>query len=138
MKTGNKCVVIFGSNYPNELPDDSDIQCLLFVSSQEFLVLLNQAKGRVIGAGGTLLQSIELAKPSVSIAVSKDQPSRLEDCMSKNYTIGASLDANDICSCIEKLSETQNFRSMVKSIQERTQEHGLKTALIDIEQLLSL
>ncbi len=136
MKTGNKCVVIFGSNYPNELPDDSDIQCLLFVSSQDFLVLLNQAKGRVIGAGGTLLQSIELAKPSVSIAVSKDQPSRLKDCIAMNYTIGASLDEHDICKSLEKLTDSNKLTTMVVSLQERTQEYALKTALIEIKRLL--
>jgi spore coat polysaccharide biosynthesis predicted glycosyltransferase SpsG len=135
-KTGIKSVVIFGSNYPKTVPQDSDIQCLSSVSSKEFLVLLNEAKGRVIGAGGTLLQAIELAKPSVSIAVSKDQPSRLEDCAARNYTISASLDENDIYSKSEQLMNTDTYEAMVASLQERGQEYGLKTALSDVTRLL--
>ena len=137
LKAGIKAVVIFVSNYPKTIPEDDDIQCLSSVSSKEFLVLLNEAKGRVIGAGGTLLQSIELAKPSVSVAVSKDQPSRLKDCVASNYTISASLSVDDICLCAEQLTVADKVSSMMTSLEGRGQEYGLKTALSDITQLLS-
>jgi len=136
LKTKIKCIVVFGSNFPKSIPKNSKVQCVSFVSAQDFLILLNEAKGRVISAGGTLLQSIELARPSVSVAVSKDQPSRLKDCEMRNYTIRASLSVDDMCSKAELLTKSKNYQSMLASLKKHDQEYGLNTALSDIKKMI--
>lgn len=88
-QTQIKCLVVFGSNYPKELPIDSEIMCLKSLDNIEFITLLSAAKGRVICSGDTLLQCIALHKPCVSTAVSPDQPARLKLCSAKGLVIAA-------------------------------------------------
>ncbi len=88
-KTNIKSVVVFGSNYPKEIPIDSDVICLKALDNEEYIALLNAARGRVICSGDTLLQCIALHKPSVASAVSADQPARLKLCSEKGLVLAA-------------------------------------------------
>jgi len=96
-KTNISCVVVFGSNYPNAIPDsfdngsDSQFVCLSSLNNDEFIALLINAKGRIISAGDTILQCIDLKKVSVAAAVSKDQPKRLAACVSQGVILESGL-----------------------------------------------
>lgn len=79
-QTGLPCMVIFGSNYPNVLPEAAQVTCIKNVDNGQFISLLNNAGAGILSAGDTLLQSISLSTPCVSSPVSRDQPARLESC----------------------------------------------------------
>ena len=102
-KTGTKCVVVFGANYPKALfkqkfnqDIDDLVVCLPSLSHRSFLCLLMAAKGRVISAGDTLLQCIDMEKPCIAVAVSKDQPNRLAQCQQLNLVLAADLTVNSL------------------------------------------
>ncbi len=94
-----KCMVIFGSNYPKELPTSNDsngITCVKSIDNKDFISLISAAQGCIITAGDTLLQCIALHKITVAAPVSPDQPARLKLCQNKQLVLAAEPTSNDL------------------------------------------
>ena len=139
-KTGIKCVVIFGDNYPHEIPvhgGDSDILCIKSLSNEDFVVLLNHAKACVVSAGDTLLQCIELKKPTVAAAVSKDQPRRLRTCAQEGLVLAAKLTVNDLYHQTCLVLEHSQQVHLISRMEKQGALSALNTLMTDIDLLLS-
>ena len=140
-QTGIMAVMVFGPNYPNELPqiESSSDQPLCFdrLNNQDFIILLEAAKGRVLGAGDTLLQSIELRKPSVAAVVSKDQPARLAACEKRQLVLVAQTNEQDICDKAVELTQASCFQRIKSSIESLQPIAGREFAIERIKQLLA-
>jgi len=100
-QTKIKCMVIFGSNYPKELPENSDgkkndIICIKSIDNKDFVSLISAAQGCIISAGDTLLQCIALHKLAVAAPVSPDQPARLKLCQNKQLVLSAEPTNTDL------------------------------------------
>lgn len=134
--SGIKVIFIFGSNYPNELPASDDILVISHVPADEFLVLLNETKASVLSAGSTLLQAIEMRKPCVSIAISKDQPARLTKCSDLSLVLESDCEATEICDKAIQLLDEEVVLKMVKQMEKLIPTDGVTLALNDIELLL--
>jgi len=131
-------IMVFGPNYPKALPENNLIFCFKYIPSTEFVVLLNEAKGRVIGAGDTLLQTIELQKPSVATVVSKDQPLRLETCFKQGLVIKASTDEKSLVDKALSLLDENIYRKIEQKMLKLQPICGIDIALSDIKNLIGL
>jgi len=137
-KTKIPCVMVFGINYPHKLPDNSSVTCIHHLPYSEFSQLLISAKGRVISAGDTLLQTIELRKPSVAVAVTKDQPARLSACTSMELVIDAKPEEEDILYKAIQLLDKTIYLSILNKMKAQQAIGGLEIALQGMAQLLDL
>ncbi|MGS0682196.1 hypothetical protein ACVBIL_13645 [Shewanella sp. 125m-7] len=90
--TGLKCVMVFGPNYPKALPKSDAVVAIKTLDNRDFICLLDGAKVAVLGGGDTLLQAVSLNKPTIAIAVSKDQPKRIQACEQLDFVFSSSLD----------------------------------------------
>ncbi len=131
-------VVIFGPNYPNEIPKDNFVQCYRFIPSAEYIILLNEAKGCVISAGDTLLQSIELQRPCVAAPVSKDQPARLKICAAQGLLIPSKPTVQELCINASLLMNKKHYEAVKNRIKEIQPVCGLDIAIKDINRLSNL
>ena len=136
-QTQLKVVVAFGSNYPKELPASEKTMNISSLPSNEFLVLLNEAKVRVLSAGSTLLQVIEMRKPSIAVAISKDQPVRLEKCSELGLVLAAECIDNQIAQKTLELTEPANADKLIKRMQQLNPTDGVSEAIAGIESLLT-
>lgn len=136
-QTKLKVVVAFGSNYPNELPASDKTMNIRSLPSNEFLVLLNQAKSRVLSAGSTLLQVIEMRKPSLAVAVSKDQPVRLARCSGLGLVIAADCLDREIADKTLNLITTDIADKLVEGMRKFNPTDGVSQAITDIQSLLT-
>lgn len=135
-KSGIKCFVVFGENYPNELPIRAEVICVKSLASTDFITLLNAAAGRVLSAGDTLLQAICLQKPSVGVAVSKDQPIRLKKCANKGLVIACQADLADILDNAALLLSSSERENIAKNLNNQRAEFGLDVVINQIKKLL--
>ncbi|MBL4817815.1 MAG: hypothetical protein JKY15_01105, partial [Deltaproteobacteria bacterium] len=137
-KTNIKCVMVFGFNYLAVMPTDTSILCIQYLPSAEFLTLLNEAKGRVISAGDTLLQTIELQKPSVAAAVSKDQPARLDACAKFGLAKAAENNSRALCDQAITLLNPKVYQAIEMRMETTQPICGLDTAIADMKSLLKM
>lgn len=139
-ETKANIVVVFGSNYPNEIPQDNDVLCLGSLSNSEFVSLINQAKTCMLSAGDTLLQAISLGKVCVSAAVSPDQPARLKHCHKEDLVIMAQASINSLLSKALLLTMPLNKESATvqKRLKYKTEQQGANMALDIIVNDISL
>lgn len=131
-KTSMKCVVVFGSNYPKELPINSDVTVIKSIENEEFISLLANAHSCVLSAGDTLLQCIDLGVPCVASAVSPDQPARLKVCASERLVIPASLCAEDIVDKATMLLDKAKFDKLIKKVKNKNMYNALSIIVNDI------
>lgn len=131
------CVMLFGSNYPKAIPGNSP-QLINFsnIDNLDFISLLKNARGCVISAGDTMLQSIALQKSCVAVPIAKDQPTRLKICQQLGLVIGASLDKDHIMQQAKQLTEHNRLQSMQDNIQKYQQIDALEVITADVELLL--
>jgi len=132
-RAGIKIVMIFGSNYPDEIVKDKsiDIICLNQISNQNFIALLIAAKGLVISAGDTLLQAISFQKPCVAAAVSPDQGARLKLCSNQQGVLSAQANAKDLSKqALKMMNEHTHFSHTTNFSQKR--ESVNSSAALDI------
>ncbi len=133
------CLMVFGANYPEPLPDSTSndkIICISSLTNEQFIALLDAAKGRVISAGDTILQTIQMKKPSVAAAVSKDQPARLETCDKLGVVISAKTNVQDLLRKAEQLSDSQCYQSLENNMNQLQATPALDIVIADIKQLL--
>ena len=140
--TNMACIMVFGVNYPNEIPPSSinkngcPLICLKSLDHEEFIVLLASAKGRVISAGGTILQCIALNKASVSAPVSSDQPQRLTLCAKAGLLIESQLNSESLYQKAIDLLTPEVTQRLLINMSEINSESALEIVLADISVLL--
>jgi len=137
-KTKIPCIMVFGINYPNKLPENSSVICIHHLPYSDFSQLLISAKGRVISAGDTLLQTIELRKPSVAVAVTKDQPLRLSACARMDLAIDAKLEEEDILYKAMQLLDEVVYLSILNNMEVQQAIGGLEIAIQGMAKTLNL
>lgn len=130
-----KCVVVFGSNYPNELPQNSQQIVIKSIDNQDFISLISTAKACVISAGDTLLQCIALKTLSVAAAISPDQPARLQRCHQENLVIAAKP---TLASLVEHINLLIEDETLAKSMAQIPSGNGLNTIVSDINRHFTL
>jgi len=144
---GVKCVVVFGANYPKELPViatserdlDPQLICVREIDNHLFIGLLSSSMGAVLAGGDTFLQAIELKVNCVVTAVSKDQPKRIEACSNINLVFPRDCNEASLISGTKELvkSVKSNTKLVINPI--GTNEClALTTALTDIKTLLQI
>lgn len=95
-KHSYSAIMVFGNNYPHDIPDHPKVITLRALEGEQFIALLKGAKAALISAGDTLLQAIDMQVPTAAVAVSKDQPKRLAQCVAANKVLGAELNSQSI------------------------------------------
>jgi hypothetical protein len=138
LQTNIPCIMLFGSNYPRDLPTDSQVICLKTLENGDFISLLDGAKGRVVSAGDSLLQCIELKKPSIAASVSNDQPKRLKSCVEHGLVIASSLDADALVEQALNLLDQNTYQNIMNSINQVKPVIALDIVMEDIKALLTL
>jgi len=136
-KTKVKCVVIFGSNYPKDIPIDSDVICLKALENEEYIALLSKATGRVICSGDTLLQCIALHKPSVASSVSSDQPARLKLCAEKGLVLAAEPTFDSLIRH-SLLLANRKMNTYNELLSNMTKEAPLKALTVIVDDIMNL
>jgi len=132
-----KCVVIFGSNYPNHLPEDNDIINLKNIENKDFITLLANAKGCVVSAGDTLLQCISLHKACVAAPVSPDQPARLKLCHHNSLVLPAAPTSVSLVQQAMLILDDEISLNLVNNMEKQAPVNGLEVIVDDIELLFS-
>jgi|TARA_B110000091_G_C13797991_1_gene468789 hypothetical protein len=141
-QTHMACIMVFGVNYPGEIPPSSineqgcSLICLRSLEHEEFLVLLASAKGRVISAGGTILQCIALNQVSVAASVSSDQPKRLASCAKAGLLIESQLDSESLYQKAIHLLSPDVTQGLLLNMSGIHSESALEIVLSDISLLL--
>jgi len=141
-QTEIKSIVIFGSNYPKELPENPDIKkndiiCLKSIDNKDFVTLLSSAKGCVISAGDTLLQCIALHKVAVAAPVSPDQPARLKLCQNKQLVLAAEPTCRDLLQQALYLinMQTEERQEFVNNMAQQAPVNALESIVDNIASL---
>ena len=148
-QTQMPCVMVFGDNYPKDIPINSEsndntaknqtsgVVCMKSVDNNEFIALLTSAKGRVISAGDTILQCIDLAKVSVAAAVSKDQPKRLAACAKQQLLIQAHLSREDLLHQALMSMDKDKSAKIIANMNKYVKLNALDQIINDIERVIS-
>lgn len=136
--TGTPCLMVFGSNYPDPIPkcEIENVTTIQALSNDEFIALLDAAKGRVISAGDTILQTIELKKPSVAAPVAKDQPIRLQACDQLGVVVKAKACSKDLIKGAQQLLDKAQYRNLEDNMNQLQPLSALDRAAADIEKLM--
>ena len=137
LKTKMKCIILFGSNYPNALPKHKDIICIKNIENKDFITLLSNAKGCVISAGDTLLQCIALHKPCVAAAVSPDQPARLRLCQNEHLVLAADPNHESIVQQALLMMDEEQCEILINKMKNKAPVIALETIVNDIALLFS-
>jgi len=137
-KTKLKIVMVFGAHYPKSLPEVSDILCLSYLPTDDFLELIRKARGRVLSAGSTLLQVIELKMPSMAIAISKDQPIRLKRCAEMGLVLKSNCDTESIYQQALNLLDSKRVQRLENKLNQLEPTGGVSEVLSDIGNILEL
>jgi ADP-heptose:LPS heptosyltransferase len=132
-----KCVVLFGSNYPKELPKNNDLICLKNIENKDFITLLSNAKGCVISAGDTLLQCIALHKACVAASVSPDQPVRLKLCQNKQLVFAAEPNTDSLVEQALLMLDEEECNNIIDNMKNQAPVKGLEIIVDDIVVLFS-
>ncbi len=138
-QTKIKCVVVFGSNYPKNIEFQyDDVICLRSIENEYFISLINSAHACVVSAGDTLLQCIALNKPSIAVALSSDQKTRLKYCLNKDLVLKAELTSENISKQTFLLVDKQGKDRMriLNGMQKMPQENALETIISDINNVI--
>jgi hypothetical protein len=137
-----KCIIIFGSNYPNELPESPDVEidnviCVKSIANKDFVSLVSAAKVCVISAGDTLLQCIALHKIAVAAPVSPDQPARLKLCHNKKLVVPAKPESSDLVEQVQGVINMTSveYQDFISNMKQQTPLNALENIIEDIASL---
>ncbi|BFL86352.1 hypothetical protein LFREDSHE_48020 [Shewanella baltica] len=131
-------VMVFGPNYPNLLPELDGVVVIPQLNNQQFINMLAVAKAAVLSGGDTLLQAIALHKPTLAVPVSKDQPPRIEKCVSEKYVISCETKSEAIGHKIALLLDPTLANQLITSLARGEQLNGLDVAMKELAFLLDL
>jgi hypothetical protein len=127
-----KCIVIFGSNYPKDVPEDDDIINVKNIENNDFITLLSNAKGCVVSAGDTLLQCIALHKACVAAPVSPDQPARLRLCYKQDLVLSAAPTPDSLVQQALLILNDEESQSLVSNMEKQAPVNALEVIIDDI------
>ncbi len=137
LNTGIKSVMVFGPNYPKTLPELQGVIAIKQLSSFEFINLLAGAKAAVLSGGDTLLQAIALHIPTLTVAVSKDQSSRIKRCLTRGLVLSCEPRCELMIAELSRLSKPEVMGSLAGLMTKEADIKGLDICMAEIERLLS-
>ncbi|MFV7769893.1 MULTISPECIES: glycosyltransferase family 9 protein [Shewanella] len=137
-QTGMRCVMVYGPNYPKSLPQLDGVIAIEQLSSLEFINLLDGAAGAVLSGGDTLLQSIALKVPTLTVAVSKDQPKRIQRCVQRGLALSSDIDVQTMSAQAQRLLEPQTVAQLTAKMDSEADAKGLDICMAEIARLLGL
>ena len=137
-QSGIHCVVVSGGNYPKDLLSDKNVTCIRTLEHTDFIKLLMLAKGRLVSAGGTILQCIALLLPSIAIAISSDQPKRLQACLKNELILASQLDEQDMLAKCHELLSSPVYQELQNKMITHQADDALSIIINDIASLLNL
>ncbi|KGJ89011.1 hypothetical protein GAB14E_4007 [Colwellia psychrerythraea] len=137
LQTGIQCIVIFGDNYPKELPENNDIICIKSITNKDFISLIIAAQACVISAGDTLLQCITLHKPCVAAPVSPDQPMRLKLCQAKRLVLAAAPLSESLVLQAKRLITQNERQALLNNMAKQAPLNALELIVEDIASLFT-
>ncbi|WP_057832474.1 glycosyltransferase family 9 protein [Colwellia sp. TT2012] len=132
-----KCLVVFGDNYPKELPEDDNIICLKSINNKDFISLIVNAQACVISAGDTLLQCIALHKACVAAPISPDQPARLKLCQHKKLVLVAEATPASLVQQAQRLIENKQRQTLIGNMAQLAPVKALELIVDDIAALFT-
>ncbi|MCG9731431.1 hypothetical protein L1D44_16680 [Shewanella sp. Isolate13] len=103
------CVVVYGPNYPNAMFEAEGVTAIKELNHGELIDLLDAAKIAVLSGGDTLLQAIALKKPTLAVAVAKDQNYRLRVCKESGLIASNDCDARQMSDGLIELIKAENL-----------------------------
>ncbi|MDI5846678.1 hypothetical protein [Shewanella xiamenensis] len=136
--SGIVSVMVFGPNYPNPQPELEGVVVIPQLNNQHFINLLAASKAAVLSGGDTLLQAIALHKPTLAVPVSKDQPPRIEKCVSEKYVISCETKSEAMGHKIALLLDPTLANQLMTSLARGEQLNGLDVAIKELAFLLDL
>ncbi len=137
LNTGIKSVMVFGPNYPKTLPELQGVIAIKQLSSFEFINLLAGAKAAVLSGGDTLLQAIALHIPTLTVAVTKDQPYRIKCCISRGVALSCYPSYEVMAAELNRLLEPEVTSALKQQMKKEAEVKGLDICMAEIERLLS-
>lgn len=129
------CVMIYGPNYPSEMPEYEGVIAIKELVHSDFIDLLDASKLAVLSGGDTLLQAIALKKPTLSVAVSKDQYYRLNVCENKGLTVCSDNNTAAITRGVLALLDTQRLSLLEAALTQCSCVNGLDIGMNIISEL---
>lgn len=132
------CVVVLGENYPKTIASDKHVTCIKTLEHNDFIQLLIAAKGRLVSAGGTILQCIALALPSIAVTISSDQPKRLKACLQHKLVLTSQLEEHDMVDMCQQLLKPEVYQNLYEIMATHQADDALTIMTNDISSLLKL
>ncbi|GIU14906.1 hypothetical protein TUM4445_30220 [Shewanella sp. MBTL60-112-B2] len=129
------CVIVYGPNYPDSMTEAEGVIAINELEHGAFIDLLDAAKVAVLSGGDTLLQAIALKKPTLSVAVSKDQHHRLKVCENSGLTLCSDSEAQSISDGVINLMQADNLQQLETSLAHSGCVNGLDMGMNLITQL---
>lgn len=136
LETGIPSLMVFGPNYPTRLPDMEGVQAIAHLDSSEFINLLDGAKAAILSGGDTLLQAIALKTPTLAVAISKDQPSRINRCATANLILSCGSNKQEMLIKVRELVDIDATENLHKTMAALNEVHGLEIGMAEIERLI--
>ncbi len=135
-QTGVPSLMVFGPNYPKALPEFEGVTAIKQLNTDDFINLLDGAKAAVLSGGDTLLQAIALNVPTLAVAVSKDQPSRIKQCTAKHLALGCDPEVGAMSEQIMRLLQEDTAKQLTLQMQQVAEAKGLDICMAEISRLL--
>ena len=135
-ETGISSLMVFGPNYPKPLPDMEGVIAIAHLSTCEFINLLDGAKAAVLSGGDTMLQSIALKTPALAVAISKDQPPRINSCAAANVILACGSDLQEMLTRTRQLLDVEYLDSLRENMTGLNDANGLDMGMAEIARLI--
>lgn len=129
------CLMVFGPNYPKELPVHEGVVAIKSLNHEDFINLLDASKAAVLSGGDTLLQAIALKKPTLTVAVSKDQDYRIRMCATSGLAVSSHCDVDAMLKSLVHLISPENLAELQASLALCDCVNGLDIGMKEISKL---
>lgn len=134
-RTGVKCLMLFGPNYPNPMPELDGVISIKQMDNTDFISLLSASKSAILSGGDTLLQALALRQPTIAVPVSKDQPARIKACERQKAVISCACNVAAIVKAIEQVEQQDVSTQINQGLQALPSMNGLAIGMQKLEQL---
>ncbi len=132
--SGIPVVMVFGPNYPKDLPQAPGVIAISSLANADFINLLVASRAAVLSGGDTLLQAIALRKNTLAVAVSKDQPARIRVCSDKGLVLQA--EAEQMSSAVQALLSPDMGQKLQQAMAAEPDMNGLQLTIDALKALL--
>lgn len=135
--TGTQTVMVFGPNYKSPIVKLDGVVSIDQLDTDDFIAMLSLAKAAVLSGGDTLLQAIALRIPTLAVAVSKDQPSRIKCCESRALVLQSDAETNTMANLASTLVTPSIRQQLINNMQQQAQVDGLEMCMSEVTRLLT-